>query len=122
VQIDTAKAAGVQNNQIAVFKDQPEALAALQAGEVDAFVGTAVGNRALLKNYSGLEAVTHQQIDGQAAPVGGFSFKKTNLDLIRPFNEQLQGYLGSADHRVRMKKYDISDKEIDGVLNLTRQQ
>ncbi len=116
VQIEAAKAAGVRNDQLVMFKDQPDALAALQDGSVDAFVGTAVGNRALLKNYQGFEDVAHPQRNGQAAPVGGFSFNKDNLDLIRAVNGQLQRYLGTADHRMRMKKYGIADQEIDGAL------
>jgi polar amino acid transport system substrate-binding protein len=49
------------------------------------------------------------------APVGGFSFNKDNADLRRAVNEQLRGYLGSADHRARMAKYGFGPSELDGV-------
>ncbi|MBR8655180.1 transporter substrate-binding domain-containing protein [Achromobacter sp. Marseille-Q0513] len=116
IQIDAAKAAGMHAEQIVVFKDQPDAIAALQAGKVDAFVGTAVGNRALLQRYPGLDAVSHPLLAGSRAPVGGFSFSKANTALTHAVNDELQRYLGSADHRMRMKNHGITDSEIDGAL------
>jgi polar amino acid transport system substrate-binding protein len=41
VQIEAARLAGVSDDQLVVFKDQPEAVTALLAGKIDAFTGTA---------------------------------------------------------------------------------
>ena len=60
VQFDSAKSAGVGDGQIVVFRNQPEAVAALVAGKIDAFAGTAVGNRAAVDGYPALEAVAHE--------------------------------------------------------------
>jgi polar amino acid transport system substrate-binding protein len=116
VQIGAAQAAGVSDAQIVVFKDQPEAIAALFAGKIDAFVGTAVGNRALAESHPGLETVAHEKAKDGKTPVGGFSFRKDNHSLLNAVNEQLRKYLGSADHRARMAKYGITQTEIDSVL------
>ncbi|MGX7874645.1 transporter substrate-binding domain-containing protein [Mesorhizobium sp. ORM6] len=116
VQIDSAKLAGVNDSLIFVFKDQTDAIAALLAGEIDAYVGTAVGNRALAAGYKELETVAHEQTKDGMAPVGAFSFNKRNGDLLLAVNDQLRGYLGSADHRARVAKYGITQTEIDGVV------
>jgi polar amino acid transport system substrate-binding protein len=116
VQIGAARSAGVSDTQMVVFRDQPEAVAALLAGKIDAFVGTAVGNRALAEANPGLETVAHERGKDGRTPVGGFSFNKHNHDLLEKVNEQLRKYLGSADHRARMAKYGITQVEIDSVL------
>ncbi|WP_109480865.1 transporter substrate-binding domain-containing protein [Paraburkholderia sp. C35] len=115
VQLESAKAAGVHDSQIVMFKDQPESVAALLAGKIDAFAGTAVGNRVVAGADSALQAVTHEMGKGAAVPVGAFSFSKSNHALLQAVNEQLRKYLGSADHRARMAKYGLTAAEIDSV-------
>jgi polar amino acid transport system substrate-binding protein len=116
VQIGAAKSAGATDSQIVVFKDQPDAIAALLAGKIDAFVGTAVGNRALAAGHKKLETIAHAQSKDGKVPVGAFSFSKNNGNLLQAVNDQLRGYLGSADHRARVAKYGITASEIDGVV------
>ncbi|MGA2550948.1 MAG: transporter substrate-binding domain-containing protein [Burkholderiaceae bacterium] len=116
VQLDSAKSAGVEDGQIVVFRNQPEALAALVAGKIDAFAGTAVGNRAVVQGNPALEAVAHAVDKDTKTPVGAFSFDRANHGLLRAVNEQLRRYLGSAEHRARVAKYGITHTEIDGVL------
>ncbi|MBN3763543.1 transporter substrate-binding domain-containing protein [Burkholderia sp. Ac-20365] len=120
VQIDSAKSAGVRDEQITMFKDQPEAIAALLAGKIDAFAGTAVGNRAIAGSNKELEAVAHDMSKETAVPVGAFSFNKSNHALLQAVNEQLRQYLGSADHRARMAKFGLTDAEIDSVAAVKR--
>ncbi|MDB6078534.1 MAG: amino acid transporter substrate-binding protein, partial [Akkermansiaceae bacterium] len=102
VQVDFAKSAGVGDRQVVLFKDQPDAVAALLAGKIDAFAATAVGNRVIVAANQELEAVAHQAGGARKAPVGAFSFSKSNHGLLQAVNEQLRGYLGSTDHRSRM--------------------
>ena len=116
IQFGSAKSAGVSDTRIVMFKDQPEAVAALLAGKIDAFAATAVGNRVIAGTHKELEAVAHEITREGNAPVGAFSFNKTNHVLLRAVNEQLRVYLGSADHRTRMAKYGIAETEIDSVV------
>jgi polar amino acid transport system substrate-binding protein len=116
VQIGAARSAGVGDDQMVVFQDQAEAIAALQAGKIDAFVGTAVGNRALAEAHPGLETVAHDRYESGKPAFGGFSFNKDNHALLQTVNEQLQQYLGTADHRARVAKYGLTRAEIDGIL------
>ena len=116
VQLESAKAAGVADGQLVVFRNQPEAIAALVAGEIDAFEATAIGSRAAADGNLAVEAVAHEVGQGAKAPVGAFSFVKGNHGLLQAVNEQLRRYLGTADHRARMAKYGITRTEIDAVL------
>ena len=116
VQLEAAKSAGVTDDQIVVFKDQPEAVTALLAGKVDAFAGTALGSRVLANANQELEAVAHDMGNAGSAPVGAFSLSKNNLGLLQAVNEQLRHYIGSADHRARMAKYGFTRTQIDGVV------
>lgn len=116
VQFDSAKSAGVNDSQIVMFNNQPEAVAALLAGKIDAFAATAVGNRVIANANPKLEAVPHKNSNDGKAPVGAFSFSKSNYSLLESVNEQLRKYLGSDDHRTRMAKYGITQTEIDSVV------
>jgi len=116
VQIGAAKSAGASDSQFVVFKDQAEAVAALLAGKIDVFAATAVGNRSIADAHEELEAIAHEIGENNSAPVGAFSFKKGNDQLLHDVNRKLQAYLGSADHRSRMAKYGITKTEIDGVI------
>ena len=117
VQLNSAQSAGVSGSQIVVFKDQPEAVAALLAGKIDAFAGTAVGNRVVAGANKQLDAVAHVVGKEGGAPVGAFSFSKGNHTLLQAVNEQLRQYLGSADHCARMAKYGLMETEIDSVIS-----
>jgi polar amino acid transport system substrate-binding protein len=115
IQFDAAKSAGVSDSQVVTFKDQPQAIAALLAGKIDAYASTSVGNRVLADANSALEAVSLEQGEERRAPVGAFSFNRRNHDLLRAVNEQLRKYLGSADHRARMSKFGLTETELDSV-------
>jgi polar amino acid transport system substrate-binding protein len=116
VQLNSARSAGVSDSQIEVFKDQPEAVAALLAGTIDAFAGTALGNRVVASANAQLDAVAHVASKEAGLPVGAFSFGKSNHALLQAVNEQLRQYLGSADHRARMARYGLMESEIDSVV------
>lgn len=116
VQIDSARSAGVRDDQIVVFKDQPDAVAALLAGQIDAYASTAIGNRVVAGANEGVAAVAHERGAGVAAPVGAFSFGRNNDALVQAVNAKLREYLGSADHRERTAKYGFTRAEIDGVV------
>lgn len=116
VQFAAAQAAGVPADQIVPFTNQPDAVAALLAGEIDAFAATALGNRAIAAARQSLEAVPFEDDGTAVSPVGAFSFDKRNDRLLGAVNAHLRDYVGSADHRTRMAGYGISRSEIDGAL------
>ncbi|MCR8561623.1 transporter substrate-binding domain-containing protein [Mucilaginibacter sp. BJC16-A38] len=116
VQLDAAKLAGVSDSQIVMFNNQPEAVAALLAGKIDAFAATAIGNRGIATANPKLQAIPHKTSKDGKALSGAFSFSKSNHGLLQAVNAQLREYLGSSDHRERMAKYGITETEIDSVV------
>jgi polar amino acid transport system substrate-binding protein len=60
VQVASANAAGVGDGQLIVFRNQPEAIAALMDGKIDAFAATAIGCRAAADGNPAVEAVAHE--------------------------------------------------------------
>jgi polar amino acid transport system substrate-binding protein len=117
VQRESAQASGVSDDQIVIFEQQTDAIEALRSGMIDAYASTALGNRIVAERIGGsmLQAVAHEP-EGKGAPVGAFSFNRSNGDLLNAVNSQLRLYLGSADHRARMARFGLTDKEIDPVL------
>jgi polar amino acid transport system substrate-binding protein len=116
VQIKSAQACGVADHQFVVFRDQPEAIAALTAGQIDAFAATAIGCRTTTKHNPKIQAVTHKEANGAKLPIGGFSFAKGNHRLLDAVNTQLRRHLGSAEHRANVYKFGLTTTEIDPVV------
>ena len=116
VQCHAATQAGVGGGQLVEFKDQPEAVAALLAGKIDAFTGTALGGRVIAAENEQLEAVALGMTAKGSSPMGAFSFAKDNTRLLNAVNQELRRYLGSVDHRARMATYGFTATELDGVL------
>lgn len=119
VQHESAKAAGVRDEQIVIFDQQADAIEAVRSGAVDAYASTALGNRILADRIGApLAAVDHRPETNEAEqlPIGAFSFNRSNRDLMDAVNEQLRIYLGSPDHRSRMAKFGLTPKELDPVL------
>jgi polar amino acid transport system substrate-binding protein len=119
VQHESAKAAGVRDEQILIFDQQADAIDAVRSGAVDAYASTALGNRILADRIGApLAAVDHrpEASEAEKLPIGAFSFNRNNRDLMDAVNEQLRIYLGSPDHRSRMAKFGLTPKELDPVL------
>jgi polar amino acid transport system substrate-binding protein len=115
IQYDAAMSAGVSDSRIVAFKDQPDAIDALLAGKIDAYASTAVGSRVLADDHQELEVIGLETSREARAPFGAFSFNTSNHALLQAVNEQLQKYLGSADHRARMARYGLTRTELDSV-------
>jgi polar amino acid transport system substrate-binding protein len=115
IQYDAAMSAGVSDDRIVAFKDQPDAIDALLAGKIDAYASTAVGSRVLADQHRELEVIGLETSRGASAPFGAFSFNTSNHALLQAVNVQLQKYLGSADHRTRMARYGLTRTELDSV-------
>jgi polar amino acid transport system substrate-binding protein len=118
VQHDSAIASGVCAEQIVIFEQQADAIAAVLSGSIDAYASTALGNRIVASRIGSslLEAVAHEpEMNGKhrMPPLGAFSFGRKNEDLLKAVNRQLRAYLGSQDHRARMTRFGLTACEID---------
>ncbi|WP_025602121.1 transporter substrate-binding domain-containing protein [Burkholderia sp. WSM2230] len=117
VQYDSAVASGVRKEQIVIFEQQADAVAAVLSGAIDAYASTALGNRIVASRMgnSVIEAVSHErQTNGgrRTPPLGAFSFNRQNVDLVKAVNRRLRSYLGSPDHRTSMARFGLTDREI----------
>ncbi|MFQ5408109.1 MAG: ectoine/hydroxyectoine ABC transporter substrate-binding protein EhuB [Anaerolineales bacterium] len=87
---------GVSPDQITLFPDDPSGVAGIQAGQIDAWTGTAPTLTKLLETTgdSNLEFVTdftQPIIDGASvAGFGGAAFRYEDVDLRNAFNTELQ--------------------------------
>lgn len=121
VQHDSARTAGVSDDQIAIFEHQADAIEAVRSGKIDAYASTALGNRIPADRIGGsvLEAVEHKPgTNGprQKLPFGAFSFNRRNSDLLNAVNAQLRSYLGTPNHRTHMARFGLTHNEIDPTL------
>ncbi len=118
VQHDSATASGVSEEKIVIFEQQADAIAAVLSGAIDAYASTALGNRMIASRMgsSMIEAVAHEPHTSEGLrtpPLGAFSFDRENVDLLKAFNLGLLSYLGTPDHRARMARFGLTDREID---------
>ncbi|MBB1243478.1 ectoine/hydroxyectoine ABC transporter substrate-binding protein EhuB [Streptomyces durbertensis] len=89
-QIGNAEAAGVRN--VLVLPDQVAGLDAVVQGRVDAFAGTAITVRSVVRNSARAEDTEAFQPEIDGEPVygaGGFAFRLSERNLRDAFNEQL---------------------------------
>lgn len=115
VQLLSAQSHGVRDSQIVQFARQDEAIEALLAGRIDAYAGTALGNRVVAERigHGRVAAVAH---DVRHPPLGAFSFARRDAELRHAVDRELRRYLGSPDHRQRMARYGLTLDEIEPVL------
>lgn len=87
---------GVSEDQIQTFPDDPSGMAALQAGQIDAWTGTAPTLTKLLEttgdpNFELADPFTQPIIDGSTvAGFGAAGFRYDDIDFRNAFNVELQ--------------------------------
>lgn len=87
---------GVAADQITTFPDDPSGMAALQAGQIDAWTGTAPTLTKLLEttgdpNFELAEPFTQPIIGGASvAGFGAAAFRYEDIDFRNAFNQELQ--------------------------------
>ena len=116
IQEQSAQSHGVRDTQLLQFARQEEAIDALLAGRIDAYAGTALGNRRVADRIGSTRVAAVAHAAQNCPSVGAFSFGKHDNKLREAFDEQLKRYLGSADHRQRVAKYGFTPDEIDPIL------
>ncbi|MCX4827233.1 ectoine/hydroxyectoine ABC transporter substrate-binding protein EhuB [Streptomyces sp. NBC_01016] len=112
-EIDTAKALGIKD--MLILPDQVAGLDAVRQGRVDAFAGTAVTVRTVIKGKSGVEAVEPFQpyVDGKPVyGAGGFAFRKSEKNLRDAFNKELHKLKASGELLRIMAPFGFTKKEM----------
>jgi len=115
-----ARTIGISDEQVSILPDNPSAVAALQAGRIDAFAGTALTVQDLLKK---MQSGKLERANPFADPViegkvlrghGAFGFRKTDSALRDQFNAHLTDLIGSAEHRSLVEPFGFTEAELPG--------
>lgn len=123
VELAYARATGIPDERIAVLPDAPSAVAAVQAGRIDAYAGTALTIQDMLSKArdSGLERAspfTDPVIEDKAViGYGAFGIRKDDKTLLEAFNSQLNAFIGSEQHRALISPFGFSEAELPGDVN-----
>jgi polar amino acid transport system substrate-binding protein len=116
VQERSALAAGMPSLRILRVATQPEAVDAVLGGRADAYASVATAHRGYLRAMpdARLDVV---DFDGQggAAAEGAYSFAKSNTKLRLAFDQELERYLGSPEHRAIMRRYHFTEADVDRI-------
>jgi polar amino acid transport system substrate-binding protein len=111
---------GVKPNQIVIVNDQPSAVAALQAGRVDAITMTGPSLNAVLESAGdkNIERVTDFKqpiIDGKSVlGYGATAFRKEDKDFLEAFNRELQKMKDSGELLEILQQFGFTESELPG--------
>ncbi|KUL52151.1 MULTISPECIES: ectoine/hydroxyectoine ABC transporter substrate-binding protein EhuB [unclassified Streptomyces] len=112
-EIDYAKAAGVKD--VLVLPDQVAGLDAVAQGRVDAFAGTNVTVRTVVKGSARAEATEpfQPEVDGKPAyGAGGFAFRLSEKNLRDAFNKELHKLKESGELLRIVKPFGFTEDEM----------
>lgn len=118
VELAYARASRIPEERIAVLPDAPSAVAAVQAGRIDAYAGTALTIQDMLNKArdSGVERAspfTDPVIEGKAViGYGAFGIRKEDKGLLNAFNSRLEAFIGSEQHRDLVSAFGFTEAEL----------
>ncbi len=120
IQLRYARALDLDEARLVIVPDPPSALAAVEAGRIDAYAGTALTVQDLLGRTSNTrteraEPFTDPVIDGQTVRgYGAFALRHEDVALTELLNEQLTGFVGSRQHLELVASFGFTAAELPG--------
>jgi polar amino acid transport system substrate-binding protein len=120
IEREYAMKVGIPRSQIKVLPDTASALEAVAAGRIDAYGGTSLTVRDLLKkahNPRLQQALpfTDPVIDGKTVRgYGAFGFRKQDKGLVTAFDRELEQFVPSQEHLDLVKPFGFSKQELPG--------
>lgn len=118
-----AKLAKVGGSQVRVFPDAPSALEGIKAKRIDAYIGTSLTIKRLVKKAADASveiAMPYHDFEVDGIPLrgyGAFAFRKSDHDFRDRFNQLLRGYIGSAEHLESVKQFGFGKEELPGSVS-----
>lgn len=115
---DLARGAGVPEERILVVPDAAAGMAAVRAGQADAFATTGPAAGRLIEEKSpdyGLErteAFTPVREGEPARPHGAFAFRKEDAAFAAEFNRQLAEFVGSKGHLALIEPFGLTEANL----------
>jgi polar amino acid transport system substrate-binding protein len=108
VEYNYAYVAGIPADRALLYTSFDRAVEALKEGEVDAIGVTALTANSIASSDPGLEATPQffPVLDGsEVKGYGAFGFRKGDDDLRDVFNEELEAYVGTPEHRSTVSRF-----------------
>lgn len=120
VEYDYLLEVGVPENRVTTVPDMPSALAALQAGRVDAITATGPSLQSILDTAQdeGVERVEDFKqpvIDGkEAINYGATVFREADRDFIEAFNKELEQLKESGELLEIIQEFGFTEEDLPG--------
>jgi polar amino acid transport system substrate-binding protein len=115
-----ARAIGVPDDRLRILPDPPSAVAALQAGRIDAYAGTRLTIDSLLGKLTGgaverADPFHDPVIEGRpAVGYGAFGFRQEDQALRTAFNRHLGDFIGTDAHLDMVRPFGFSAATLPG--------
>jgi polar amino acid transport system substrate-binding protein len=115
-----AKALKVPSDRLVVFPDAPSAVAGVISGRIEAYGGTSLTVRNMLKKADNdrlelADPFTDPVIEGKAARgYGAFGIRKEDEQLRDEINKQLAAFIGTPEHLALVKPLGFTKGELPG--------
>ncbi|GAA4918362.1 ectoine/hydroxyectoine ABC transporter substrate-binding protein EhuB [Streptomyces coeruleoprunus] len=114
-EIGYAVAAGYPEKELVILQDQVAGLNAVESGRVDAFAGTALTTRAVVRGSSRAEATKPfaAVVDGERKIDGGaFAFRRTDRGLRDAFNAEIHRMKASGELFRILRRFGFAASEM----------
>jgi polar amino acid transport system substrate-binding protein len=121
IQLQYARAVGIDDDRIKIFPDAPSAVDGVAAGRVSAYAGTALTVNDLLgKTSAPLERAlpfTDLVIDGEVIKgYGAFGFRKSDRAFHDAFNQVLRATVGTPRHLDLIEPFGFTNDMLPGTV------
>jgi polar amino acid transport system substrate-binding protein len=120
VELGYGRASGVPDDRIAIFPDAPSAVAAVQAGRIDAYAGTSLTIQDMLKKISDgaverADPFRDPVIEGATViGYGAFGVRSEDTALLEAFNGVLEEFIGSEEHIQITAPFGFTEAQLPG--------
>ena len=126
LELKFAQALSIPEERISIFPDTPSAIAAIQAGRVDAYAGAVPTLKDLLAkaNDPGLERALPFVDPGaeglNSRLCSAIAFRKDDERFLREFNGHLETFIGSGKHLELIEPFGFTEAELPN--NITTEE
>lgn len=122
IEYNYAREVGIPKQQIKLFPDAPSALAAVENGRVDAYAGTELTVRRLVRKAKGggvaVASPFHNPVIHGVKQLGygAFGFRRSNVRLRHAIDRVLKVYIPSRQHLRAVRHFGFTADDLPGTV------